>query len=120
MNDRTKHLIMTGIALLVSVIPPFVTTLYYFPLWVETSAEATLSGTVCVLGLLCLIPFGKYLVQLMRSPSAPIVWGVFTAVMFIMRSIAAQMFVVGVVGTVSNIVGTALFKYARMLAPKKE
>jgi Co/Zn/Cd efflux system component len=40
--------------------------------------------------------------------------------MFIMPSIAAQMFVVGVVGTVSNVIGAALFKYARTLAPKKE
>lgn len=110
MTPRCKYYVLTVAALAVSILPPLFATLHFFPLWVKTSAEATLSGTVCVLLLLSLIPFGKYLIQMLKSPSAPIVWGLFTVLMFVMKSIAAQMFVVGVVGTAANLVGAILFK----------
>ena len=119
MSNRMKYLVITVGALLISVLPPLIVTLYFFPLWVETSAEATLSGTVCVLGLICLVPFGKYVMQLMRSPSAPLLWMIFTLIMFVMRAVADQMFTVGVVGTVSNVVGAILFKVGKRYRKKE-
>ena len=113
MTPRCKYYLLTAAALAVSVLPPLFATLHFFPLWVETSAEATLSGTVCVLLLLSLIPFGKYLMQMLKSPSAPIVWALFTGWMFVMKSIASQMFIVGVVGTIANLAGAVLFKARR-------
>lgn len=116
MSDRTKHVLLTISALIVSILPPLAAAIYFFPLWIERSAGATLSGTICVLGLLALVPLGKYIVRLMRSPSAPMVWGAFTVVMFIAKEIPEELFVVGVIGTVANVIGMALFKLGRMYA----
>ena len=111
MTNRAKASILTAVALLVSILPPLVATLLQFPVWTERSAEATVSGVVCFLGFVCLVPLYKQILALLKTPSAPILWTVLALLMYVMKSIAAEMFVVAVVGAVSNTVGWALFKW---------
>lgn len=111
MRERTKGFILGAVGLTVSTAPPLVTTLMQFPVWVERSEEATVSGIVCFLGLLCLVPLYKHIGRMLRSPSAPVMWGIFAAVMYIMKSIAEQMYIVAVVGVISNVIGWLFFKW---------
>ena len=112
---KNKSIILSFVGMVVSIVPPLITTVHYFPIWVERSPSATISGTVTFLGILCFVPLYKKLLQSLKTPSAPVMWGMLAALMFIMKEIANEMFVIAVVGAVSNLVGCAIFKYARKL-----
>jgi len=111
MTDRAKAIIINAAALAVSILPPLIVTVMQFPVWTERSAEATVSGTVCFLAFVCFIPLYKKILAMLKTPSAPIMWTVFAVFMYVMRAIAAEMFIVAVVGAISNTVGWALFKW---------
>ena len=111
MTTRIKYIILNAIALSISIVPPVVTTLMQFPIWIESSAEATLSGTVCLIVFVCCIPFYKQIINYMKSPSVPVVWILIAAAMYIFKEIADQLFIVACVGAVSNLIGMLFFKW---------
>ena len=111
MKNRIMAASLTALALLVSIVPPLIATVKQFPIWVERSAEATISGSVCFLIFLCLIPLYKQILAVLKTPSAPLLWTVFALFMYLMKAIADEMFVVGAVGAISNVIGWAIFKW---------
>ena len=110
MNKKTKYIILTSVAFLVSVVPPVIATLMQFPVWVETSSEATISGVAVMLMFISCLPFYKAIINYFKSPSAPVVWLCICAFMYVMKSIAEQMFIVSCVGAVSNLMGMVCFR----------
>ena len=110
MNNKTKYIILTSVAFLVSVVPPVIATLMQFPVWVETSSEATISGVAVMLMFISCLPFYKAIINYFKSPSAPVVWLCICAFMYVMKSIAEQMFIVSCVGAVSNLMGMVCFR----------
>lgn len=119
MTARAKYILLNAIAMLISVAPPVVATLMQFPVWIEESSEATLSGTVCLIVFICCIPFYKQIINYMKSPSVPVVWILIAAAMYIFKEIADQLFIVACVGAVSNLIGMCFFKW-RDLYKEKE
>lgn len=113
MTDKAKYIWLTALALILSIIPPLIATVLQFPVWTQKSAEATVSGVVVFLSILCFVPLYKKIIQSLKSPSAPVMWTALAVFMYVMRSIAAEMFVVAVVGAISNIFGWIFFKKAR-------
>ena len=111
MKRRVPWFILTALALAVSIVPPLVATVKQFPVWIERSAEATISGTVCFLIFLCMIPLYKQILALLKTPSAPLMWTILALFMYLMKAIADEMFIVCTVGAISNIAGWALFKW---------
>lgn len=110
---RLKTIAISLIALAVSIVPPLLTTLHYFPVWTDRSAAATVSGVVVFLGILCFVPLYKKILSSLRSPSAPVMWAILATVMFVMKDISDEMFVIAVVGTISNLIGWFIFKQKR-------
>ena len=51
-----KKLTLKAIALLVSVLPPFLAVISYFPIWKEKGSSFMLSGFTLCLILLCAVP----------------------------------------------------------------
>ena len=113
MENSWKKIALNLTAFIVSIAPPLVATLHQFPVWTIRSAEATISGIVVFLAILCFVPLYKKILQSFKTPSAPLMWGVLAVLMYVMKSIAAEMFVVAVIGTASNTIGCFLFKMAR-------
>ena len=74
MSTRLKGKILCLIALLIDVGAPLAVTIKYFPVWVEKSADATISGMVVFLGLLSAISLLRVVKEKLRSPSAWMVW----------------------------------------------
>lgn len=112
---RGKYAALTVLGLLMCIVPPLVATALQFPIWIEHSAEATVSGSVVFCAILCFVPLYKKILAMLKSPSAPIMWTVFAVVMYVMKSIADEMFIVSVVGAISNVIGWGLFKLRRYL-----
>lgn len=109
MRNKTKYMILSTIAFLVSVLPPLITTMLQFPVWIESSSEATVSGISILLIFFSCLPFYKAIINYFKSPSAPVVWICICVFMYIMKAIAEQMFIVSCVGAVSNLIGMVFF-----------
>jgi hypothetical protein len=107
-----KRRLLKDTALLIDVGAPLVATMNYFPIWVNRSAESTVSGLFLFFAILCAIPLLKYFKRFIKSPSAPVMWGLLFATFLALRSILDEMVVISFVGFVANIIGLVLFKYA--------
>lgn len=107
-----KRRLLKDTALLIDVGAPLAATMNYFPIWIERSAESTVSGLFLFFAILCAIPLLRYFKRFIKSPSAPVMWGLLFAIFLALRSILDEMVVISFVGFVANIIGLVLFKYA--------
>lgn len=120
MSDLTKGRVLKISALTIDILPPLVATLTQFPIWIETSAEATVSGVAMLLVFFSCIPALKYIKAFIKSPSVPIVWLVVFVMLTMLNNIIDQMIVVAFIGVISNTLGTILYKIGEKYTPRKE
>ncbi len=113
MAPKTKAKILKAFAIGIDVLVPFIATLCYFPVWVATSSEATVSGLFLILAFFCVIPFFRQIIAYFKSPSIPVVWAVLLVLFSCLRSIIDQMTVVLLLGTLSNIVGAIIYNIGK-------
>ena len=57
MKRSTRGKIIKGAAVTIDVAVPLAATLTQFPVWIEKSSEATVSGLFLLLACMCAIPF---------------------------------------------------------------
>lgn len=118
MKNSTKGAILKTIAIGIDVGVPLAATLTQFPLWVEQSAEATMSGLCLVFIGLSVIPFLKVLKEYFKSPSSWVIFGLIFMFLLLLRSILDQMLIVSFAGFVANIIGAALYGIGNNLQQK--
>lgn len=111
----TKCGTIKAIALVIDVGAPLIATLTQFPIWVDRSAEATMSGLCLVLALISAVPLFRYLKRFLRSPAMPVVWGVMLCFLLSLRAIIDEMVMISAVGLVANLIGWALDRYAKRI-----
>lgn len=107
-----KKRLLKGAAVGIDVGAPLIATLTQFPIWIERSAGSTVSGLFVLFALLSAVPLVKYYKRLLRSPSAPLMWGLMLAFLYALRTIVDEMIVISFVGLVANAVGWVMFKCA--------
>ena len=112
MQPMKKRRLLKALALSIDVGAPLVATVTQFPVWVERSAGATVSGLFVVLLLLSAIPLFKHFKRFLKSPSAPLMWGILFGFLAALHAIIDEMLIVSLVGLMSNCVGWVLFKLA--------
>jgi Co/Zn/Cd efflux system component len=112
-----KQTIAKTIALALNVGAPLAATMTQFPIWVERSAEATVSGLFLFFALLSIVPLIKLFKRFLQSPSAPLMWGLIFIFLTALNSIISEMIIIAFVGMVSNIIGTFIY---RKFAEKEE
>lgn len=120
MKNATKGAIIKGFALCIDVGAPLAATLTQFPVWVERSAEATMSGLCLIFLMLSALPFLKQLKAYFKSPSACVVWGLILLLLVLLRNIIDQILVVSFVGLVANVFGAGLYFIGKCVAAKKD
>lgn len=118
MSNKLKGRILKMTALTIDILAPLVATISQFPVWIENSAEATVSGVVLILAFFCCIPFLKHITAFMKSPSIPIVWMVIFVLLTLLNNIIDQMIVVCFVGLISNTFGTLIYKIGDNISGK--
>lgn len=111
MKNVTKGKIIKTVAICIDVVVPLIATITQMPIWVDMSAEATISGLFVIFATLSIIPFLKQLKEFFKSPSAWIMWCVLFVITMALRSIITQMVIVCFWGMVANIIGAAVYKY---------
>lgn len=109
MKNVTKGRIIKGSALCIDVGVPLAATISRFPIWVEESAEASMSGLFLVFAFLSCLPFLKQIREYFKSPSAWVVWVILFALFVALRNIIDQMVVVCFAGAVANVIGAFIY-----------
>lgn len=120
MKNTTKGAIVKTVALAIDVGVPLAATLTQFPLWVEHSAEATMSGLCLVLLGLSVIPFLKQLKEYFKSPSAWVVWGIIFVLLLMLKNIINQILIVSFAGLVANVIGAVIYNIGKSISERKE
>lgn len=109
MKNVTKGRIIKGSALCIDVGVPLAATISRFPIWVEESAESSMSGLFLVFAFLSCLPFLKQIREYFKSPSAWVVWVILFALFVALRNIIDQMVVVCFAGAVANVIGAFIY-----------
>ncbi len=115
-----KAIILRALGIAVSVLPPALAALSYFPIWCASGGEYVVSGFVAFLLLLCSLPIFNIVKKVLKSPSVWVMWLIAFIAFFSLSKIADEMVIISFVGFVSNLVGAILFKLARSEGEKTD
>jgi hypothetical protein len=119
MSNKLKGRVIKAVALVFDILPPFIATLTQFPIWIEESAEATVSGIFVVLAFLSIIPLIKHVKSFIKSPSIVVLWLLGFLMLKVMQSIIDEMVLVCFVGTISNAIGMLIYKVGEAVSSKE-
>ncbi len=120
MTNRAKGNIIKAAAVVVDVSVPLIATLTQFPIWVEKSSEATISGLLLIFAFLSCLPFIKQIKAYMKSPSFLVVWMVLLVLLVCLRNIIDQMIVVCFCGAIANAIGAGIYKVGDIVCGKAD
>lgn len=120
MKNTTKGKVLKTTAVTIDVAAPLAATISQFPIWIERSSAATVSGMFLVLAFLSCIPFIRQIKEYMKSPSAVVMWLLFFVLFLALRNIIEQMVIVCFVGAVANGVGALLYKAGKVVEEKPD
>lgn len=117
MKRTTKGKIIKVSALVLDVGAPLAATISQFPIWVEKSAGATISGLFVLFAFLSAIPFLKQIKTYFKSPSAWVMWLIIFGALFALRAIVDEMVLICAVGAIANGFGAGLYKIGEHFDP---
>lgn len=109
-NTTTRYLLLRALGILLSVVPPMVCTLLYFPVFRAAGGEELICGGAVLLLIICALPAFRYLKEHLRSPSVPLLWGACFLLFFALSKIAEEMIVISFVGWISNLAAAVAFR----------
>lgn len=112
MSNAFKGFLIKKLALLIDVGVPLAVTVSQFPVWVERSSEATVSGVFVVFALLSCIPFLRRIKAFLKSPSAPVVWTLLFFFLVALNSIIDEAVFIAFYGACANLLGALLNRLA--------
>lgn len=110
MKRTTKGKIFKISALVLDVGAPLAATVSQFPVWVDRSAGATVSGLFVLFALLSAIPFFKQIEAYFKSPSVWVMWCIILVALVALRAIIDEMIVICLIGAAANVIGAGLYK----------
>lgn len=110
MKRTTKGKIFKISALVLDVGAPLAATVSQFPVWVDRSAGATVSGLFVLFALLSAIPFFKQIKAYFKSPSVWVMWCIILVALVALRAIIDEMIVICLIGAAANVIGAGLYK----------
>ena len=127
MRNKVKYELIDIGARLVAVLPPLISTLCYFPEWINKSSKATFSGMLLISFFVCMIPMWKKITGLFKtltSTSMPVFWLIIFGVFFVVKDIIERVIYISLFGLIGSLISMGLCiwrnKYADEETAKKE
>jgi phosphatidylserine synthase len=120
MKNKTKGKCIRAAAMVLCVGAPFGATLSQFPVWINASDKATVSGLFLVMAFLSCLPFIKQIKEYFKSPASWVVWTIVLVAFVAIRNIIDQMIFVCIVGLAANILGMIMFKIGDSVKEKPD
>ena len=108
MNRATVVKLLRGLAVVVDMAAPLIAIFIQFPIWVDRSSGATVSGLAVLLMVIAAIPLKNKIKAWLKTPSIPVLWAVLFFASVVVVKILNEIIVVAFVGMVANIVGAAI------------
>lgn len=112
-NKLTRRIVFQSLGLALSILPPALAIVFYFPVWAEMGGEYMLSGFTALLLLIAFVPLIRVVKRALRSPAGYMIWLAIFLLFLISSKIADEMIVISFVGLLGNIAGAVLFRLAR-------
>lgn len=119
-SKKMKGNILKGTAVVLDVGGPLIATMTQFPVWIERSAGATMSGMFVIFALLSAIPAFKVFGAMLKSPSSVLIWSIGLVLLITLRTIVDEMIIICFVGVLSNIIGAGMFKIGEGLCKEEK
>ena len=107
------------LGLVLSVLPPAIATLEFFPLWL-TEGKTTLSALSLVLLLLSAIPIFRILKKHFHSPAPWMLWLILWLGLRAFLPIAAAIETIALISFPTSILGAVCFRLAKRREGKRE
>ena len=120
MKNSTKGRIIEAVAIAVDVVPMLIATMTQFPIWVQRSSEATVSGLFVMFALLSVVPLFRKIKAALKSPSIWVILTILSALMICIRRIIDEMIIILIVGAICNFVGAIIYKHGNAIKETKE
>ena len=112
MKSDVTRFCLKAASILLATVPVIFATLTYFPLWKQKGTLTMLSGFTLLLLLLAIVPAIKLLRRIFSSPSATNMWFILFIVFFLLSKIADEMTVISLVGYLSNLSASFIWKFS--------
>ena len=106
------------LGLILSVLPPAIATLEFFPLWL-TEGKTAFSAVSLVLLLLSAIPLFRLLKKHLRSPAPWMLWLILWLALRAFLPIAAAIETIALVAFPTSLAGAICFRLAKRQEEKK-
>ena len=120
MSNKAKGRLLCWTALILDVGAPLIATATYFPVWIERSAESTVSGMFVFLGLLSGIPLFRIIKERLKSPSAWLVWLLVFVLFAALEAIVYEIKIIALVGFIANLTGAMVYKLGVKISKKED
>ena len=120
MNNVTLGRTIKIFAVAIDILAPLIATLTQFPIWINKSSEAAVSGVFLLLIILSCLPFLKVLKEYFKSPAVWVVWIIMFLLTNLLSSIISEMVIVCFVGMIANCVGAVLYRIGKSIAEKEK
>lgn len=102
---------LLGLAL--SIIPPALATVFYFPVWSESGGGKVIAGGGVLLAIIFAMPVFKWLNRLLRKATPYVFWTVLFLIFLGLSKIADEMTVISFAGCIGNLLGALCFRAER-------
>ena len=123
LSNRVKYELLDITGRIIAALPPFFATLHYFPLWVEQSPGATLSGVAVLSFIVCMIPMWKKIANLKKyifSASMPVFWIIMFALFYFLQEIASNIVMISLAGLAGSLLCVPMTIWRNRYRPKKD
>lgn len=107
-----KRMILRILGLALCILPPAITVLEYFPLWLR-DAEKAISALALSLLLIAAIPLWRYAKRLLASPSIWSAWLIAWLFLSLFSSLIEGLTAISFMGFVGGVPGAVCLRLAR-------
>ena len=104
--------LFTLLGLALCILPPALSTLAFFPLWLD-GGERSLSAAALILLLLCAVPLFRFLRAHVKTPSAWMLWLALFLFLSFFRSIADGLWMISLIALIGSAAGALCFLIAK-------
>lgn len=108
-SDYVKGGALKLLGVAIDVLVPLIVTLTQFPVWIDRSDEATMSGLAIIILAICCVPFWRHIKAWLKSPSNWGMWIIIFVFALLIRNIIDELWIVALWGSIANCVGAVVY-----------
>ena len=118
--NQKLRILFFSLGLIISIVPPLISILSFFPLWLGGGSAKVASGFTLLLCFIAHAPLFKVINKILRSGASYLMWLVIFICFFLLEKIAYEMTVISFIGFISNLVGAVFFKLSKRYGGEDE